>query len=138
MNDVKRDMTRIQELVGNAFSQTGSLVALANGGQMNPNKLQKTLEQTMEQFENAALELRRLCEQYSPGVEALQKELSARHRCDRERGGIWLWLAPYHPEHAFAALPISESQLVQRYHQPASGWLRGVRKKLPFTVTPCW
>ena len=74
MNDVKRDMTRIQELVGNAFSQTGSLVALANGGQMNPNKLQKTLEQTMEQFENAALELRRLCEQYSPGVGGFAKK----------------------------------------------------------------
>lgn len=68
MNDMKRDMTRIQELVGEAFSQTGSLVALANGGQMNPNKLQKTLEQTMEQFERSALELRRLCEHYSPGV----------------------------------------------------------------------
>ena len=74
MNDVKRDMTRIQELVGNAFGQTGSLVALANGGQLNPNKLQKTLEQTMEQFERAALELRRLCEQYSPGVGGFAKK----------------------------------------------------------------
>lgn len=53
MNDLKRDMMRIQELIGNAFRQTGSLVALTDGGQMNPNKLQKTLEQTMEQFEAA-------------------------------------------------------------------------------------
>jgi len=75
MNEMKQDMTRIQELVGNAFSQTGSLVALANGGQMNPNKLQKTLEQTMEQFERAALELRRLCEQYSPGVGGYTKKV---------------------------------------------------------------
>lgn len=74
MNDMKQDMTRIQELVGNAFSQTGSLVALANGGQMNPNKLQKTLEQTMEQFESSVLELRRLCEQYSPGVGGFAKK----------------------------------------------------------------
>lgn len=74
MNDMKQDMTRIQELVGNAFGQTGSLVALANGGQMNPNKLQKTLEQTMEQFESAALGLRRLCEQYSPGVGGFAKK----------------------------------------------------------------
>lgn len=74
MNDMNQDMTRVQELVGNAFSQTGSLVALANGGQLNPNKLQKTLEQTMEQFENAALELRRLCEQYSPGVGGFAKK----------------------------------------------------------------
>lgn len=39
MNEIKQDMTRIQELVGNAFSQTGSLVALANGGRMNPNNV---------------------------------------------------------------------------------------------------
>lgn len=68
MNDMKRDLIRIQELVGMAFSETGSLVALTDGGQMNPNKLQKTLEQTMEQFERTTLELRRLCERYSPGA----------------------------------------------------------------------
>lgn len=74
MSDVKQDMIRIQELVGNAFRQTGALVALADGGQMNPNKMQKTLEQTMEHFEHAALELRRLCEQYSPGVGGFAKK----------------------------------------------------------------
>ena len=68
MNEMKRDMIRIQELVGSAFGQTGALVALSDGGHMNPKKLQKTLEQTMEHFESAALELRRLCEQYSPGT----------------------------------------------------------------------
>ena len=68
MNDRKRDMIRIQELVGESFSATGALVALTDGGQMSPNKLQKTLEQTMEQFERSTLELRRLCERYSPGV----------------------------------------------------------------------
>ena len=68
MNDMKRDLIHIQELVGNAFSVTGSLVALTDGAQMNPNKLQKTLEQTMEHFERSTLELRQLCERYSPGV----------------------------------------------------------------------
>ena len=68
MNDMKRDLIRIQELVGMAFSETGSLVALADGGQMSPNKLQKTLEKPMEQFERTTLELRRLCERYSPGA----------------------------------------------------------------------
>ena len=38
MNDMKRDLIRIQELVGMAFSETESLVALTDGGQMNPNK----------------------------------------------------------------------------------------------------
>ena len=94
MNDMKRDMTRIQELVGDAFSQTGSLVALANGGQMNPNKLQKTLEQTMEQFERSSLELRRLCEQYSPGVGGFSRK-SVLHAIDvtgrvEEFGYGWL------------------------------------------------
>ncbi|WP_417048255.1 hypothetical protein [Dysosmobacter welbionis] len=68
MNDMKQDMARIQELIGTAFAQTGGLVALADGGMMSPEKLQQTLEQTMENFERSTLELRRLCEQYSPGV----------------------------------------------------------------------
>lgn len=76
MNDMKRDLIRIQELVGMAFSETGSLVALTDGGQMNPNKLQKTLEQTMEQFERTTLELRRLCERYSPGAGGLDNHTS--------------------------------------------------------------
>lgn len=67
-------MMRIQELIGNAFRQTGSLVALTDGGQMNPNKLQKTLEQTMEQFEAATLELRKLCERYAPGSGGFAKK----------------------------------------------------------------
>lgn len=68
MNGLKQDMVRIQELIGTAFAQTGCLVALSDGGMMSPEKLQQTLEQTMEHFERSALELRRLCEQYSPGV----------------------------------------------------------------------
>ena len=68
MTDFKRDMARIQELVGNAFSETGKLVALADGGQMNPARIQKVLETTAGQFEASSLELRYLCERYSPGV----------------------------------------------------------------------
>lgn len=68
MTDFKRDMNRIQELVGNAFTATGSLVALADGGQMNPQKRQQVLEKTSAEFEKATLELRGLCEAYSPGV----------------------------------------------------------------------
>ena len=37
-------MAQIQTLVGNAFSATGGLVALANGGVMNGEKLQQTLD----------------------------------------------------------------------------------------------
>jgi len=68
MNDLKRDMAQIQKLVGEAFSKTGALVALSDGGQMSPVKLQRTLEETAGCFEQAVLDLRYLCEQYSPGV----------------------------------------------------------------------
>ena len=68
MNDLKQDMRQIQELVGDAFNRTGGLVALSDGGVMSPEKLQRTLEETMKRFEQSTLELRRMCEQYSPGV----------------------------------------------------------------------
>lgn len=68
MSDFKQDMARIQELVVSSYTKTGSLVALADGGFLDPVKLQKTLEQTAGDFEKATLEVRTLCEQYSPGV----------------------------------------------------------------------
>ncbi len=68
MKDLKTDMAQIQRLVGDAFTNTGGLVAMSDGGQMSPERLQRTLEQTMEQFEGAVLELRRLCERYSPNA----------------------------------------------------------------------
>ena len=55
MTDFKKDMARIQALVGDAFSATGGLVALSDGGVMSEQKLQQTLE------------LRTLCEKHSPG-----------------------------------------------------------------------
>lgn len=67
MTDFKKDMARIQTLVGSAFSATGGLVALSDGGVMSGPKLQQTLEQTAAEFEKAALELRALCEKHSPG-----------------------------------------------------------------------
>lgn len=77
MNELKKDMSHIQELVGTAFNQTGGLVALADGGQMDPEKLQKTLEQTMDYFERTTLELRRLCETYSPGAGGYRRKSQA-------------------------------------------------------------
>lgn len=68
MNDFKRDMAHIQTLVGNSFTATGGLVALADGGQMTPAKLRKTLEQAVGCFESAVVELRQLCERYMPPV----------------------------------------------------------------------
>jgi hypothetical protein len=68
MNRLKQDMARIQELIGNAFTQTGGLIALADGGQMSSEKLQRRLEKTADEFERSTLELRCLCERYSPGV----------------------------------------------------------------------
>ena len=68
MSSFKEDVTRIQSLISDAFTETGGLAALANGGVMNQEKLQRELEQTTEKFEQAALELRVLAEKNSPGV----------------------------------------------------------------------
>ena len=66
MSSFKEDMARIQQLVGNAFTATGGLVALADGAQMQPARLRKALEQTIGSFEAATVELRQLCERYMP------------------------------------------------------------------------
>lgn len=68
MGDLKRNMTRIQELVGDAFTKTGALLALGDGGQMSPERLQRSLEMTLLDFEKATLELRQLCEWHAPGA----------------------------------------------------------------------
>lgn len=68
MTDFKKDMVRIQALTGSAFTATGGLVALTNGGVMDAEKLHRMLEKTMGDFEHAALELRVLCERNSPGI----------------------------------------------------------------------
>lgn len=73
MTEMKQDMTRIQHLIGSAFNKTGALVALSDGGQMNPDKVQRTLDETMDQFEQATLELRSICERYAPGVGGYKK-----------------------------------------------------------------
>lgn len=68
MTDFRKDMARLQSLVGDAFTSTGALVALADGGRASSQKVQRELEQTAAEFEKTALELRALCEKYSPGV----------------------------------------------------------------------
>ena len=64
----RQDAARLQKMTNNAFCQTGILAALADSGRPDPDKLQKALEQTAAQFESAALEVRKLCEKYSPGT----------------------------------------------------------------------
>ena len=105
MNELKRDMARIQTLVGDAFNQTGGLVALSDGGQMAPEKLQRTLEQTMDHFERSTLELRRLCETYSPGAGGYQRRRPPSNPCSRIRGTVRIWLAPHRTQHI--AVPIA-------------------------------
>lgn len=75
MTELKQDMVQVQKLVGNAFNQTGGLVAFANNGRMTPDRLQRTLEQTADYFERATLELRKLCEKYVPGVDVFQRKI---------------------------------------------------------------
>lgn len=74
MNGFKEDVARIQQLIGGSFNATGALAVLANGGQMQPTKLSKALEQTAGSFETAVVELRRLCEKYMPPVDSIGKK----------------------------------------------------------------
>ena len=64
----RQDAAKLQKIANNAFCQTGTLAALADGGTPDPDKLQQVLEQTAAQFEGAALEVRKLCERYSTGA----------------------------------------------------------------------
>ncbi len=68
MSSLKNDVARIQELTADAFRQTGGLAALAGAGQVNRVKLDRTIEQTVAQFERAALEMRKLAEKHTAGT----------------------------------------------------------------------
>lgn len=68
MSNFEENVACIQELIGGALNASNSLTVMADSGMKNPPKLQRTLEQTMEQFEQATLKLRVLAEQISPGV----------------------------------------------------------------------
>ena len=68
MSEQRRDLMRLQNMIGEAFSKTGALISMADAGEPETEKLQRTLEFTADQFERATLELRRWCERASPGT----------------------------------------------------------------------
>lgn len=71
MADFKKDMSRVQMRINEAFVASGGLVALADGGAQSPGKLQRNLEDTMAKLESATLELRGICEAHCPVPAAL-------------------------------------------------------------------
>lgn len=68
MSCFKQDAARLQKIANTAFCQTGVLAALASSGQADPDRIQRALEVTAAQFESSTLEVRKLCEKYSPGT----------------------------------------------------------------------
>lgn len=66
MNNMKKDIERMQQLAGDAFIATRTLAALADSP--SPEKLRKALEETSGTFEQSTLDLRRLCEKHALGV----------------------------------------------------------------------
>ena len=68
MSTLREDTARMSELVVEAARQTGILTALADGGQLSPEKLQKELELASSQLERSAIEMRKLCEKHAPGI----------------------------------------------------------------------
>ena len=75
MNDLKQNLLRLQNLIGDAFSKTGSLLALVDSGIEDAGKMQRRLETIADDFERATLELRRLCERSSPGAGDYMRKL---------------------------------------------------------------
>ena len=59
---------KIQSVIAKASQKAGALSALSDGGKMNLEKLQLTLEETAYFFESATLYLRALCETQMPGI----------------------------------------------------------------------
>ena len=57
-----KEMKKIQSVISRALQKANTLTAVADGGKMNPEKLQLTLEETAYFFEAATLHLRTLCE----------------------------------------------------------------------------
>lgn len=66
MNDFKADMTVIQSLAAEAFTQTGALMAYTDMEPAKPGQLAKVLEKTLNSFETAVIEMRNLCEKHYP------------------------------------------------------------------------
>ena len=63
-----KEMKKIQSVISRALQKANTLTAVADGGKMNPEKLQLTLEETAYFFESATLYLRALCETQMPGA----------------------------------------------------------------------
>lgn len=66
MSSFRTDIARMRELVGNALADLDGCDR--RGGSLNPQKIQRALEQTLEHFEKTTLELRILAERNCPGV----------------------------------------------------------------------
>ena len=50
-----KEMKKIQSVISRALQKANTLTAVADGGKMNPEKLQLTLEETAYFFESATL-----------------------------------------------------------------------------------
>ena len=68
MSTLKESMNAIQSLVVDAYISAGELIAAETQADTDAVRKQKLLEQTADQYERAALEVRRICESHATGV----------------------------------------------------------------------
>ncbi len=68
MENLKLDLLNMRRLIHDAQRQTDFLLAYTDGAEMSEACLQQTLERTAHHFEQACLDMRVLCERYSPGA----------------------------------------------------------------------
>lgn len=73
--DFRNDVLTMNEYILNAHKEALRLKAIAEGAPTGSASLQKTLETAAAQFEFAVLEMRRICERYSPGTGGYPKHL---------------------------------------------------------------
>lgn len=73
--DFRNDVLIMNEYILNAHKEALRLKAIAEGAPTGSASLQKTLETAAAQFEFSVLEMRRICERYSPGTGGYPKHL---------------------------------------------------------------
>ena len=66
--DYKNDILTMREYLFNAVKASDQLLAVSEGAPMSSVSMQQTLERASAQFEDAVLELRKICERYCAGI----------------------------------------------------------------------
>lgn len=68
MTSIKNDLKTIQSITFEAYKTSGSVLAMFDGRDTDPNGIAETLDKMSAQFESSVVALRNLCEKHHPGI----------------------------------------------------------------------